>query len=238
MNKIGPELTKPLPHLADTTGDFGALVDQRRHDVACHAEFLGCRLSRDDYPRPAISTSARHLVRLRQTIARVLLEGTPNVIECPSWAFPHVTSRDATVQAAWPTPCVAATRARVMVCRTYPIGVADPAIDCPTSGPVAIPISYEQLSARCNIHGEKLTDIEKTTTTVKPRPEIDWTRLRRSTLLNGSTDISLTFADYISVRNRKGDAPIYRGIERVSGVGVTLISTHCGWRDVIDGRSR
>jgi adenylosuccinate synthase len=113
---------------------------------------------------------------------------------------------------------------------------------------MAIPITYEQLSERCGIPVEKLKGIEKTTTTGKQRrlAEFDWRQLRRSTLLNGPTDIALTFADYISVENQKAfrfeqltpeTLRFIEEIERVSGVGVTLISTNFSLRNVIDRRS-
>ena len=87
-----------------------------------------------------------------------------------------------------------------MVCRTYPIRVADPTTEGETSGPMMINLSYQQLSKRSGIPEEELKKIEKTTTTGKQRrlAEFDWEQLRRSTLLNGPTDIALTFADYIN----------------------------------------
>jgi adenylosuccinate synthase len=70
--------------------------------------------------------------------------------------------------------------------------------------------------------------------------------LRRSTLLNGPTDIALTFADYIRIENRKAyrfdqltpeTLRFIEEVERVSGVPVNLISTNFSWRNVIDRRS-
>src|SRR5713226_2601851 len=78
----------------------------------------------------------------------------------------------------------------LMVCRTYPIRVADPAIDGQTSGPMASPVTYEELSRRSGIPVEPLMKIETTTTTRRQRrvAGFDWEQLRRSTFLNGPTD--------------------------------------------------
>lgn len=145
---------------------------------------------------------------------------------------------------------IAATRVRrvMMVCRTYPIRVADPAAKGQTSGPMEIGLTYEQLSERSGIPIEELKTTEKTTTTKKQRrlAEFDWAQLRKSTLLNGPTDIALTFVDYISVENRKAyrfeqltseTLRFIEEVERVTGVPVNLISTNFDWRNVIDRRS-
>ena len=89
---------------------------------------------------------------------------------------------------------------------------------------------------------------EKTTTTNKQRrfAEFDWEQLHRSTLLNGPTDIALTFVDYLSKANRNAfrfeqlqpeTLRFVEEVERVSGVPVSLISTNFSWRNVIDRRS-
>ena len=182
---------------------------------------------------------------------RVLLEGTQGTsLSIHHGHYPHVTSRDTTVAGCLADAGIAVTRVRrvIMVCRTYPIRVADPIINGQTSGPMEICITYEQLSERCGMPVEKLKAIEKTTTTGKQRrlAEFDWKQLRRSTLLNGPTDIALTFSDYISVKNQKAyrfeqltpeTLRFIEEVERVSGVPVSLISTNFGWRNVIDRRA-
>jgi adenylosuccinate synthase len=136
----------------------------------------------------------------------------------------------------------------MMVCRTYPIRVANPAAKDQTSGPMAIDLTYEQLSERSGIPIEELKTTEKTTTTGKQRrfAEFDWVQLRKSTLLNGPTDIALTFVDYISVENRKAyrfeqltseTLRFIEEVERVTGVPVNLISTNFDWRNIVDRRS-
>jgi len=157
--------------------------------------------------------------------------------------YPHVTSRDTTVAGCLADAGVPPTRVRrvIMVCRTVPIRVGGP------SGPLGIELTYEELSARCGISVDELKETETTTTTNKQRrvAEFDWQQLRRSSALNGPTDIALTFVDYISVKNRTAfrfdqltpeTQRFVEEVERVSGVPVSLISTNFHWRNVIDRR--
>ena len=94
----------------------------------------------------------------------------------------------------------------------------------------------------------ELKATETTTTTKKQRRlgEFDWEQLRRSSLLDGLSDIALTSVDYISAKNRDAyrfeqlTAPTLRfveEIERVSGTPVSLIPTSFKWRNVIDRRA-
>ena len=129
-----------------------------------------------------------------------------------------------------------------MVCRTYPIRVGGP------SGHMTLEMTYEELAARSGIPIGDLKNTETTTTTKRQRrlAEFDWQQLHRSTVLNGPTDIALTFVDYLSVANRRAfrfdqldpsTVRFIQEVERVSGVPVSLISTNFGWRNVIDRRS-
>jgi adenylosuccinate synthase len=65
-------------------------------------------------------------------------------------------------------------------------------------------------------------------------------------VLNGPTDIALTFVDYLNKENRNAfrfdqlqpdTVRFIEEVERVSGVPVSLISTNFNWRNVIDRRS-
>jgi adenylosuccinate synthase len=65
-------------------------------------------------------------------------------------------------------------------------------------------------------------------------------------MLNGPTDIALTFVDYLNKENREAfrfdqlkleTVRFIEEVERVSGVPVSLISTNFSWRNVIDRRS-
>ena len=76
--------------------------------------------------------------------------------------------------------------------------------------------------------------------------EFNWAQLRQAAVLNGATDIALTFADYLC--NANAHARRYEQlhvdtirfieeVERVAGAPVTLISTRFDFRSVIDRRT-
>jgi|ERR1700730_368204 len=175
----------------------------------------------------------------------ILLEGTQGTtLSLHHGPYPYVTSRETTVAGCLADSGIAPTRVRrvVMVCRTFPIRVGGP------SGRIEHEITYEELAQRSGIPLSDLKATETTTTTKKQRRlgEFDWEQLRRSSVLNGPTDIALTFVDYINVENRDAyrfeqlTTPTLRfieEIERVSGTPVSLISTSFKWRNVIDRRA-
>ena len=175
----------------------------------------------------------------------VLLEGTQGTsLSLHHGMYPWVTSRDTTVAGCLADAGIASTRVRrvIMVCRTYPIRVGGP------SGHMELEITYEELAARSGIDIAELRNTETTTTTKKQRrlAEFDWEQLHRSTMLNGPTDIALTFVDYLDSANREAyrfeqlkleSVRFIEEVERVSGVPVSLISTNFNWRNVIDRRS-
>lgn len=215
-------------------------------------------MGRGDKSRPKVRL-AKHVSELRPFIReaqgvledayvqgkKILLEGTQGTsLSMHHGSYPHVTSRDTTVAGCLSDAGIAVTRVRrvVMVCRTYPIRVGGP------SGPLGIAVSYEELARRSGIPISQLIDTEKTTTTKKQRrlAEFDWKQLHQSALLNGPTDIALTFVDYLDVRNREAyrfdqltleTLRFIEEVERVSGVQVSLISTNFHWRNVVDRRS-
>src|SRR5260370_41612556 len=86
-----------------------------------------------------------------------------------------------------------------MAVRTYPIRVEG------NSGPMGNELNWQVISDRSGIPLDELLAAERTTTTDKKRrvAEFDWNLLRKAASLNGPTDIALTFADYITVDNRK-----------------------------------
>lgn len=204
------------------------------------------RLARDiPELKPFIRDGQMILERAFTAGQKVLLEGTQGTsLSLHHGIYPWVTSRDTTVAGCLADAGIAATRVRrvVMVCRTYPIRVGGP------SGHMELEISYEELAARSQIPIEELKKTETTTTTKRQRrlAEFDWLQLHHSTILNGPTDIALTFVDYLGIGNRQAfrfdqlDLSTVRfveEVERVSGVPVSLISTNFGWRNVIDRRS-
>lgn len=200
--------------------------------------------------RPYVRDTQEILERAFVQGCSILLEGTQGTtLSIHHGDYPHVTSRDTTVAGCLADAGIAVTRVRrvVMVCRTYPIRVADPAIEGETSGPMASPITYEELSRRSGIDIGPLMRIETTTTTRRQRRvgNFDWEQLRRSTFLNGPTDIALTFVDYLDMKNRTAfrfeqltpeTLRFIEEVERVTGVPVSLISTNFSWRNVIDRR--
>jgi adenylosuccinate synthase len=176
---------------------------------------------------------------------KVLLEGTQGTsLSLYHGSYPHVTSRDTTVSGCLAEAGISPTRVRrvVMVCRTYPIRVGG------TSGPMSQEITMEEIARRADLPIDEVKTTEITSTTHRPRRigEFDWGQLRRSTILNGPTDIALTFVDYLDARNQKAlrfeqltleTLRFIEEVERVSGVPVTLISTRFHWRNIIDRRS-
>ena len=204
------------------------------------------RLAKDvEELRPFIRESQVILERAFARGDHVLLEGTQGTtLSLHHGLYPYVTSRETSVAGCLADAGIASTRVRrvVMVCRTYPIRVGGP------SGHMELEISYEELAARSGIDIGELKTTETTTTTKKQRrlAEFDWEQLHRSTILNGPTDIALTFVDYLNRANRSAyrfdqlkleTVRFVEEVERVSGVPVSLISTNFSWRNVIDRRS-
>jgi adenylosuccinate synthase len=195
--------------------------------------------------KPFIRESQMILERAFARGEHVFLEGTQGTsLSLHHGIYPYVTSRDTTVAGCLADAGIASTRVRrvVMVCRTYPIRVGGP------SGDMALEITYEDLAQRSGIDIAELKKTETTTTTRRQRrlAEFDWEQLHRSTMLNGPTDIALTFVDYIDKANRNAfrfdqltveTMRFIEEVERVSGVSVSLISTDFNWRNVIDRRS-
>jgi adenylosuccinate synthase len=179
---------------------------------------------------------------------RILLEGTQGTgLSLYHGSYPHVTSRDTTVAGCLSEAGIAWSRVRrvIMVCRTYPIRVQDPPGG--TSGPMSQEINWLEISRRCGISPERLQKAETTSTTYKQRrvAEFDWQLLRKSALINGPTDIALTFTDYLSDKNQEAKRfdqlhedtiNFIQEVELVTGATVSLISTGFNYRSIIDRR--
>jgi len=177
--------------------------------------------------------------------SRVFLEGTQGSgLSLYHGPYPKVTSRDTTVSGCLAEAGIAPSRVRrtIMVCRTYPIRVAG------NSGPMSMETTWEEVSNRSGIPLEELQASELTSTTRRSRRvgEFDWALLRRAASLNGPSDLALTFADYISVQNRKArrfeqlTEPTIRMIEEIESVAaapVSLIATRFHSRSIIDRRA-
>jgi adenylosuccinate synthase len=180
---------------------------------------------------------------------RVFVEGTQGTgLSLYHGQYPHVTSRDTTVAGCLSEVGISPSRVRrvVMVVRSYPIRVQDPSKS--TSGPMSQELSWKKISERSGVPLSELRVTEKTSTTHKKRRvgEFDWELLRKAASLNGPTDVALTFADYISIKNRDArrfeqlteeTIRFIEEIERVAETPVSLISTRFDSRSIIDRRS-
>jgi adenylosuccinate synthase len=206
---------------------------------------ISVRLAKEvDELKPYIRSSQEILKEAYRRKLRVLLEGTQGTsLSIHHGSYPHVTSRDTTVAGCLADAGIAPTRVRrvIMVCRTYPIRVGGP------SGPMGKTIGYKELSRRSGIPEKTLKKIERTTTTNRQRrlAEFNWEQLYQSAVLNGPTDIALTFVDYLSAQNKNAfryeqltedTQRFVEEVQRVTGVPVTMFSTDFNWRNVIDRR--
>lgn len=199
--------------------------------------------------KPFIRPADQVLSKAFASNEKILLEGTQGSgLSLHHGQYPYVTSRDTSVSGCLSEAGIPPSRVRrvIMVCRTYPIRVQNPAEG--TSGPMSIEISLKEISERSGIDLKELEAIEITSTTHRKRRigEFDWVLLRKSALLNGPTDIALTFTDYLDKRNRNAKRieqltrptiDLIEEIERVTHARVSLISTGFNNRSVIDRRS-
>lgn len=179
----------------------------------------------------------------------IMLEGTQGTsLSLHHGHYPHVTSRATSAAACLAEAGLAARHVRrvVMVCRTYPIRVGL-SITGKTSGFMSQEISFPEIAKRSGVDLSELEKNEVGSVSNRPRrvAEFDWAQLRRSLLLNGPTDIVLTFADYLGVENRKAyryeqlnheTLRFIEEVEKVCGVPVSIISTAFNERNIIDRR--
>ena len=98
---------------------------------------------------------------LRQN-GKICLEGTQGTgLSLYHGGYPYVTSRDTTVSGCIAEAGIAPSKIRrvVMVCRTYPIRVADPSGG--TSGHMSKEITLEEISKRSGLEMEELERTER-----------------------------------------------------------------------------
>lgn len=195
--------------------------------------------------RPFVRDTREVLERAFARGQRVFLEGTQGTgLSLHHGSYPFVTSRDTTVSGCLAEAGIAPGRVRkiVMVCRTYPIRVAG------ESGPLANELTWDEVAARSGIPIEELNRNEKTSTTKRARrvAEFDWALLRRAVSLNGPTDIALTFADYLDIKNRDAHrheqltadtVRFIEKLERFASAPVSLIATRFHTHSIIDRRN-
>lgn len=181
--------------------------------------------------------------------SRILLEGTQGAgLSLFHGSYPHVTSRDTSVAACLSEAGIPLKRVRkiVMVCRTYPIRVQDAPEG--TSGFLSREVTWDEVAERSHISVSALKKAEVTSTTKRQRrvSEFDWVQLRKAAVLNGPTDIALTFADYIDAKNKDArrfeqltekTIQFIEEVENVAAAPVSLVSTRFGFRSIIDRRN-
>ncbi|MCY3546919.1 MAG: adenylosuccinate synthetase [Gemmatimonadetes bacterium] len=199
--------------------------------------------------RPFVRPAGKILEDAYAAGHRILFEGTQGSgLSLHHGHYPYVTSRETSVSGCLAEAGIPPGRVRrvIMVCRTYPIRVQNP--PGKTSGPLEMEISFDEISARSGIPLEELEQNERTSTTGRRRriAEFDWTLLRRAASLNGPSDIALTFADYLCIKNRTArrfeqltpkTILFVEEVERVAGGRVSLIATRFHSRSIIDRRS-
>ncbi len=198
--------------------------------------------------RPFIGSAIEVLSEMFENSGRVFLEGTQGTeLSLYHGSYPHVTSRDTSVSGCLAEAGIPIDRVRriVMVCRTNPIRVRSPADS--TSGPMSQEISWAEVGRRAKISAKKLRQAELTSTSHKLRRvgEFDWKLLRKSALLNGPTDIALTFTDYLGRKNANAKRfeqlhpdtiNFIQEIELITKARVSLIATGFSTRSIIDRR--
>jgi adenylosuccinate synthase len=180
---------------------------------------------------------------------RIMLEGTQGTgLSLYHGSYPHVTSRDTGVAGSLSEAGIAPHRLRrcILVCRTYPIRVESPS-QRDSSGPMSLELTWAEVERRAEVSRGTLRRFERTSTTDKLRRvgEFEWDLLRRSALVNGPTDIALTFVDYLGKKNRDArrfdqltsDALLFiEEVEQVAGAQVSLVSTGFDRRPAIVDR--
>jgi adenylosuccinate synthase len=176
---------------------------------------------------------------------RIMLEGTQGTsLSLHHGHYPHVTSRETTASGCLADAGIAPNRVRriVMVTRTYPIRVGGP------SGYMANEIDMQMVADRSGLPLSQIqkTEIGTVSGTRRRIGEFDWEQLRRSSFLNGATDIALTFADYLDATKQNATRfeqlsyetrNIIAEIERVANAPVSLISCKFDRFGVIDRRT-
>lgn len=238
---------KLLGGIASTKQGVGAATARKIIGRGCDPPFgdrvrLAC-----EHPdiREYVGSVGRELEDAYATGKRVMLEGTQGTsLSLHHGQYPYVTSRETTAAGCLADAGIAPGRVRrvIMVTRTYPIRVGG------TSGPMVLPIETQTVAERSGLplHQIDKTEVGTISGTKRRMAEFDWEQLRRSAILNGATDIALTFADYITAENQNArryeqlsneTKRFIEEVEFVSNAPVSLISTRFHRFGVIDRRS-
>ncbi|MEO6840264.1 MAG: adenylosuccinate synthetase [Bradyrhizobium sp.] len=236
-----------LGGIASTKQGVGAATARKIIGRGCKPPFGDIvRLAREhpdlkEFVRPV----AHELENAYAAGQRIMLEGTQGTsFSLHHGAYPYVTSRETTASGCLADAGIAPNRVRriVMVTRTYPIRVGG------TSGPMEMPIETKVIAERSGLPLEQIdkTEVGTISGTKRRIAEFDWEQLRRSAVLNGTTDIALTFADYITAENQNArrfdqlsseTKEFIAEVERVANAPVSLIATRFHRFSVIDRRT-
>jgi adenylosuccinate synthase len=210
----------------------------------------GVRLAREIRElKPYLKDAREVLDKFFRDGRRIFLEGTQGTgLSLHHGLYPHVTSRETSVAGCLADAGISPSRVRkvIICCRTYPIRVEDP--KNATSGPMSLEISWADVAKRSGIPLDELERNERTTTTDRRRrvSEFDWDLFQRAVTLNAPTDVALTFADYITVKNRNANRfeqlsaetiNFVEELQRVASAPVSLISARFDSRSIIDRRA-
>lgn len=193
---------------------------------------------------PYVRDSAELLELCYSRGALILIEGTQGVgLSLFHGSFPHVTSRDTTVSALLSEVGIAPQRLRrvIVAFRAYPIRVGG------LSGPIGRELTWKTIAKRADLPELSLSAVEVGSVSGNTRrvAEFSWTQLRRSALLNGATDIALTFLDYLDSANKTAcrfgqltheTIQFVEEVELVANAPVSLISARFDGRGLIDRR--
>lgn len=202
------------------------------------------RLARDVAElHPYIRPTHEILERAYMTRKRIMLEGTQGSgLSLHHGLYPYVTSRDTNVAGCLAESGIAPARVRrvVLIVRSYPIRVGG------NSGPLTTELTWEEIECRSGLTGLAEKELTSKTKRLRRVGEPEWDLLRRAALHNAPTDIALTFADYLDVKNAEAwrfeqlsDDTIrfIDEVERVTGARVSLVATgFMPHRGVIDRR--
>ena len=238
---------KLLGGIASTKQGVGAATARKIIGRGCQPPFGDPVRLAHQHPdfKEFVKPVARELEDAYVCGKRIMLEGTQGTsLSLHHGSYPNVTSRETTASGCLADAGIAPHRVRrvIMVTRTYPIRVGG------TSGPMALPIETKDVADRSGLPLDQIDKTEVGTISGNKRriAEFDWEQLRSSAVLNGATDIALTFADYITAENQNArrfdqlsleTKDFIAEVELVANAPVSLISTRFHRFSVIDRRT-
>lgn len=190
------------------------------HTVASIPELRDCLVDVPEY--------------LSKVRGRILLEGTQGSgLSLYHGPYPYTTSRDTNVTGLLSECGVEPCRLLDVyaVFRTFPIRVGG------NSGPMRDEVDWDYIAKLCGTQADTLRERERTSTTKRLRrvAMFDWDLFDRTVMLNKPTDLVLTFADYISTRDKFSQPlnDLIAGMEMRSGTRVRMVSFGNSPSDVV-----